>query len=59
MFCRSYQASEFCLPFQIDEKPCFCTCRELSDIKRTTIGSNKPVRRDNFRMDSGSQSPDR
>ena len=32
---------------------------EISDIKRTTIGSNEPVRRDNFRMDSGSQSPDR
>ena len=30
---------------------------EISDIKRTTIGSNEPVRRDNFRKNSGSQSP--
>lgn len=32
---------------------------KISDIKRTTIGSNEPVRRDNFRKNSGSQSPDR
>lgn len=32
---------------------------EISDIKRTTIGSNEPVRRDNFRKNSSSQSPDR
>ena len=32
---------------------------EISDIKRTTIDSNEPVRRDNFRKNSGSQSPDR
>ena len=32
---------------------------EISDIKRTTIGSNEPVRRDNFRKNSGSQSLDR
>lgn len=30
---------------------------EIADIKRTTIGSNEPVRRDNFRKNSGSQSP--
>lgn len=30
---------------------------EIADIKRTTIGSNEPVRWDNFRKNSGSQSP--
>lgn len=57
--CRFFRMYILFLPFQINEKPCFCTCRELSDIKRTTIGSNEPVRWDNFRKNSGSQSPDR